>query len=123
MTREQARREDHDNSGCSSNCRREGCPDDEKNESMTPNDKIKKAICCDKECGHTMSPDVCFEHQISRVEEIIKDSYQAGRKEAIGEMKEKINKTEEWEETYCERDEKLFLAIKVAILKSLEELK
>ena len=44
--------------------------------------QIKKVLICDKGCGHTLDPDLCFKHQCERIEKIIA--------EATTELKEKI---------------------------------
>ena len=33
--------------------------------------QIKKALICDKNCGHGLSLDTCFDHQVERIKKII----------------------------------------------------
>ncbi len=40
---------------------------------MNIKQKIEEALTCDKGCGHTLEPDICFKHQCERVEQIIKE--------------------------------------------------
>lgn len=46
--------------------------------------QIRKALTCDKNCGHTLDPEICFEHQVERIENI--------KAKATAELKEKIIK-------------------------------
>ena len=53
----------------------------------------------------------------------LKEALQEARQETLNEAIEAIKNIEEWEQTYCEKDEYLFNTIRSQLLQTLEELK
>lgn len=34
-------------------------------------EQLEKALTCDRGCGHTLDPELCFQHQMDRVQQLI----------------------------------------------------